>query len=81
MNMMRILLALGAMVMLGACTSAKEKEAEARAEAHEAQAELIEEKTETLREYKACVKDAGTDQAALAQCEALLKAVEVLENK
>ncbi len=46
----------------------------------EAQAEYTEEKTETLKEYKECVKDSEGVAEKMAQCEALLKAVEAVEG-
>ena len=58
---------------LAACASSEEMKAEA-------DAEFTEEKTETLREYKECVKGSAGDEAKMAQCEALLKAVEALEG-
>jgi hypothetical protein len=66
---------LGALLVfnLEGCTSAEDKK-------NEAQAEYTEEKTETLREYKECVKEAEGVEAKLAQCEALLKAVGVMEG-
>ena len=68
-----ILFSIFIVLNLTACTSSEEKQAEA-------QAEFTEEKTETLREYKKCVKDSAEDDSKMAQCEALLKAVEVLEG-
>jgi hypothetical protein len=66
---------LGALLVfnLEGCTSAEDKK-------NEALAEYTEEKTETVREYKECVKDAEGDEAMLAQCEALLKAVGAMEG-
>lgn len=58
---------------LAACTSAKDKEAKANAE-------YTEEKTETLIEYKECVKNSGGDETKMKQCDAILKAVEALEG-
>ena len=58
---------------LAACASSEEMKAEA-------EAEFTEEKTETLREYKECVKGSAGDETKIAQCEALLKAVEALEG-
>lgn len=58
---------------LAACTSAKDKEAKANAQ-------YTEEKTETLIEYKKCVKDSGGDEIKMKQCDALLKAVEAVEG-
>ena len=58
---------------LAGCTSAAEKK-------DEAAAEYTEEKTETLKEYKNCIKDSKGDEKKLAQCEALLKAVGAVEG-
>jgi hypothetical protein len=58
---------------LAGCTSAAEKK-------DEAQAEYTEEKTETLKEYKECVKKSEGVEAKMAQCEALLKAVGAVEG-
>ena len=58
---------------LTACSTASE-------ERDEAQAEYTEEKTKTLQEYKDCVKVAEGDEAKMAQCESLLKAVEAVEG-
>lgn len=60
-------------VLLAACSSPKEKAAEA-------QAEYTEEKTKTLQEYKECAKDAEGDEKKLAACDGLLKAVEAVEG-
>jgi len=45
-----------------------------------AQAEYTEEKTETLKQYKNCVNESGGDETKMAQCEALLKAVQAVES-
>ena len=58
---------------LAGCTSAAEKK-------DEAAAEYTEEKTETLKEYKDCVKASEGIEAKMAQCEALLKAVGAVEG-
>ncbi|MDX2465228.1 MAG: hypothetical protein QNK31_12050 [Porticoccus sp.] len=68
-----VLFAFFAAVSLVACSSAEEKK-------DEAQAEYTQEKTETLKEYKECVKEAGEDAAKMSQCEALLKAVTAVEG-
>jgi len=62
-----------AVLSLAACSTAEEKK-------DEAQAEYTKEKTETLKEYKECVKGAEGDAAKMSQCEALLKAVEAVEG-
>ncbi|MBW8189410.1 hypothetical protein K0504_00055 [Neiella marina] len=59
--------------MMVGCSSPKD-------EMQEAEAEFTQEKTKTLQEYKECV-DASDDEHELKKCEALLKAVEAVENK
>jgi hypothetical protein len=44
----------------------------------EAEAAYIEQQTETIKEYKECIKEAGADQPKLDACESLLKAVKGL---
>lgn len=56
-------------LLLAACGSTPE-EKKTRAEA-----ELTEERTKTMQEYKECVRDAETDQQKLDACERLLKAM------
>lgn len=68
-----ILLGTFLILYLVACTSAQEMK-------DEAEAEYTEEKTETLKEYKACVKESEGAEAKMAQCEALLKAVGAVEG-
>ncbi len=58
---------------LAGCTSAQEMK-------DEAQAEYTEEKTQTLKEYKECVKASEGDSKKMAQCDALLKAVGAMEG-
>ena len=53
---------------LTACGSAERKK-------NKAEAAYYDEKTETMQEYKSCVKKAGDDQAKLDACEMLIKAV------
>jgi len=57
-----------ALLISGCSSSPKEQK-------DEAEAAYIEQKTETVDEYKTCIKDAGTDEAQLNACESLLKAV------
>jgi hypothetical protein len=57
-----------ALLISGCSSSPKEQK-------DEAEAAYIEQKTETIEEYKTCIKDAGTDQVKLDACESLLKAV------
>ena len=56
-----------------ACSTPQNREAKA-------QAAYTEEKTATLQEYKKCVEEAAADEAKMAQCEALLKAVQAVEG-
>ena len=58
---------------LAACSSPEKKNMDA-------QTQFIEEKTQTLQEYKECVKNAGAVEEKLVQCEALLKAIGALEG-
>ncbi len=58
---------------LTGCTSSQEMK-------DETQTEYTEEKTETLQEYKECVKDSEGITEKMAQCEALLKAVQAVEG-
>ena len=58
---------------LAGCTSAEELK-------DEAQAEYTEEKTQTLKDYKECVKNSEGVEAKMAQCEALLKAIGAVEG-
>ena len=58
---------------LTGCTSAEELK-------DEAQAEYTEEKTQTLKDYKECVKNSEGVEAKMAQCEALLKAIGAVEG-
>jgi len=74
MDMHKSLLVVGMVAILAACGSTpEEKKAEA-------DAELTEEKTKTMQEYKECVKDAKEDQQKLDACERLLKAIEATEG-
>lgn len=73
MKIQTILLITIAAVSLTACSTASEQK-------DEAQAAYTEEKTKTLQEYKECVKASEGDEAKMAQCEALLKAVEAAEG-
>ena len=57
---------------LFACSSPKER-------AYEAQEDVHKERLELVDEYKACVKDAGDDQAKAQACEQHLKAAEALK--
>ena len=68
-----VLLTTIATLNLAACTSAKDKK-------DEAQAAYTEEKTETVQQYKECVKDADGVAEKIAQCEPLLKAIEAMEG-
>jgi hypothetical protein len=56
--------------LLAACGSSPEQKKAS------AEAELTEEKTKTMQEYKECVRKAKEDQAKLDACERLLKANE-----
>lgn len=47
---------------------------------HEAEADYLDEKTDTLKEYKECVNTSGGAEDKMKQCEALLKAVEAVEG-
>ncbi len=67
-------LMLGATLVLAACGSTPQERAA------EADAVYKEEKARTLQEYKSCVKEANGDEQAMKQCDALLKAIEVLEK-
>lgn len=58
-------------LLLYACGSTPEERKQ------EAEAEHIEQKTQTIEEYKQCIKDAGQDAAKLDTCERLLKAAGV----
>jgi len=69
-NAVRFLLLTSLVSILIACGSNPE-ERKAKAEA-----ELTQEKTKTMQEYKACVKKAKDDQQKLDSCERLLKAIE-----
>ena len=68
-----VLLTTIAVLNLVACSTPADKK-------DEALAEFTEEKTQTLKEYKECVKSAGAVEEKLAQCEALLKAIGALEG-
>jgi hypothetical protein len=70
MQIRSIVITAGIISLLTACGSSPEKEKA------QAEAAYTEEKTKTLKEYKACVKKAGEDQAKLDACERLLKAAE-----
>ncbi len=61
------------MVAMVACSSGERK-------ANKAQAQYTKEKTKTLQEYKECIDKAQGDDAALEQCELLLKAVQAAEG-
>ena len=63
--------------LLSACgSSPAEKQMEAQAVKIEAEAEFTAEKTETLKEYKKCVKKSGGEPDNLRICEALLKVLD-----
>jgi uncharacterized lipoprotein len=74
MDMRKSVLGVGIVVLLAACGSTPEEKKAA------AEAELTEEKTKTMQEYKECVKKAKEDQAKLDACERLLKAIEASEG-
>ncbi len=71
-NGLALALLISAAGFLAACGSTPEERAD------EAQAEYTQEKTRTLKEYKECVDEAGSDEADLKACEALLKAIEAV---
>ena len=58
---------------LNACTSPENKK-------HEAEAQYLDEKTDTLKDYKECVKNSAGADDKMKQCDALLKAVEAVEG-
>jgi glutaredoxin 2 len=68
-----VLLTTIAALNLAACASAEDKK-------DEAQAAYTEEKTETVQQYKECVKDADGVAEKIAQCEPLLKAIGAMEG-
>ena len=49
-------------------------------QSEQSQAQYTREKTKTLQEYKECIDKAQGDDAALEQCELLLKAVQAAEG-
>ena len=56
-----------------ACTTPENKK-------HEAEAEYLDEKTDTLKDYKECVKTSEGAEDKMKQCDALLKAVKAVEG-
>lgn len=68
-----ILLGLCIALGLSACTKPEDLK-------HEAEAQYLDEKTDTLKDYKECVKNSAGEDAKMKQCEALLKAVEAVEG-
>ena len=75
MDMRKLVLVAGVVALLAACGSTPEEKKAA------AEAELTEEKTKTMQEYKECVKKAKEDQAKLDACERILKAIEATEGE
>jgi len=51
-----------------------------QAQKQEAEAEYLNEKTNTLKEYKECVKNSGGADAKMKTCDALLKAINAVEG-
>lgn len=56
-----------------ACTTPENKK-------HEAEADYLEEKTDTLKDYKECIKTSEGSEEKMKQCDALLKAVKAVEG-
>jgi len=70
MKIIRFLLLAGLVLSFAACGSSPQKRKD------RAEAELTEETTKTMQEYKSCVKKAKDDQKKLETCERLLKAIQ-----
>ncbi len=73
MKFITFLLSLYLTIGLSGCTSPENK-------MHEAEADYLEEKTDTLKDYKECVSNSAGAEDKMAQCEALLKAVKAVEG-
>ena len=58
---------------LTACSTPESKKAEA-------EAEYLDEKTDTLKDYKECIKTSEGAEDKMKQCDALLKAVKAVEG-
>ena len=72
MKMHLVLLATIATLNLAACATDETTD--------QAQAQYTEEKTEALRAYKDCIKNADGDKVQVDQCQPLLQAVGAVEN-
>lgn len=79
MRLTPLLILTALLVALGGCASAEEKAAKARERSYKAEAEIKEERLELIDQYKTCVKNAGTDQVELNECDQYLKAIEALK--
>ena len=67
------LLSISLTLGLAACTTPENMK-------HEAEAEYLDEKTDTLKDYKECVKNSQGADENMKQCDALLKAVKAVEG-
>jgi 5-bromo-4-chloroindolyl phosphate hydrolysis protein len=70
-----LLLSLFMLLTISACAKRSPE-----AQKQEAEAEYMNEKTDTLKEYKECVKNSNGADDKMKQCDALLKAVQAVEG-
>ena len=75
----RLIVTVGLLGLLTACSSPQDDAAEAQKSAFEAQEEVAKQRLELIEEYQACIDDSGNDTEKMNACESYLKAAEALK--
>ena len=79
MRSIRVMVTVGLLGLLAACSSPQDDAAEAQKSAFEAQEEVAKQRLELIEEYQACVGDSAGDNEKISACESYLKAAEALK--
>ena len=79
MRFLRLIVTVGPLGLLTACSSPQDDAAEAQKSAFEAQEEVAKQRLELIEEYQACIDESGDDTEKMSACESYLKAAEALK--
>ena len=79
MRSIRVMMTVGLLGLLTACSSPQDDAAEAQKSAFEAQEEVAKQRLDLIDKYQACVEDAAGENDKINACESYLKAAEALK--